>query len=109
MKVFLKSSLAAAVLAVGVFSGCDLKIGTRQTHRVLYTQEGHSQGGQNYWVHEGRVYEGNGPENVYLFEGERRGPRVLDGDLRIRIQKDGRHYGSYGDADRNRHDNRGRH
>jgi hypothetical protein len=105
MKVFLKTSLAAAILAVGVFSGCDLKVRTRQEPTVYYTQQENN----GYWVHEGRVYEREGPENFYLFEGERRGPQILDSNIRIKIQREGKPFRNFREADRNRHDNQRHH
>jgi len=106
MKSLLKTGIVAAVLAVGM-TGCEMNMHTRRepVHYgpapVVYVQEE-----PGFWVHQGRVYERDRPGNFYIFEGGRRGPPIRDSHLTVNIQREGRHYGDFREADRNRHDNR---
>ena len=101
MKTFLKTSLAAAILAAGMASGCDVNLHSLRPEPVVYAEPTV----QVYWVHEGRVYGRDRPGNIYVYEGNRRGPPVRDRSLTIRIQKEGRQHSNYLEADRNRQDN----
>ena len=107
MKKYVIESVIAAILVAGIFTGCHVTA-TRHDHvqpqpHVQYVEPSV----EYYWVHDGRVYQRDRPGHFYVFEGGRRGPEVHDTNFTVTIEREGRQFGNYNEADDHRKHNKG--
>jgi len=114
MKRYVVGALIAIILLTGIFIGCFVSerrqpvSEPRQTN-VVYTEVASEPSVEYYWVHDGRVYQRDRPGNFYIFEGGQRGSHIQDHNYTIRIEKEGKRFRNYQEADEHCRKNRGNH
>ena len=97
------------VVVAGIFTGC---FGRRQSAaRVEYRETSNAQystpSEEYYWVHDGRVYQRDTPGNYYIFDGGRRGNHIQDRNYTVRIEREGKRFRNYNEANEHLRHNRG--
>jgi len=103
MKKYFIGALIAIILVAGICTGCYLS--ARSEPNTVYVQEPsqpntvYVQPSQEYyWVHDGRVYQRDRPGHYYVYDGGRRGAHIQDTTYTVRIEREGRQFRSYNEA-----------
>jgi len=116
MKKYFIEALIAIILVTGIFAGCYFSARSQpdtvyvqqptpvyvQQPTPVYVQQPtpvYVQPSQEYyWVHDGRVYQRDRPGHYYVYDGGRRGTYIQDTNFTVRIEKEGRQFRNYNEA-----------
>ena len=90
-------ALIATILVAGILTGCHIFV----TGQPNVEYSGH------YWVHGGRVYQKDRPGNFYVFEGGKKVSHIQDPNYIDRIEKEGKLFRNYNDANEHLRRNHG--
>ena len=93
MKKYLTTAFMSTFLVATIFTGCYV-FEARESQTVQYSEPVQ----EYYWVHDGRVYERDRPGNFYVYENNRRGSHIQDTNYTIRIEKEGKRFRNYREA-----------